>query len=609
MAERLTMFRRQMGAAHASQKPFVKRKAFTDVLTVIRSSDASKETKKYAVTQIRLFIAHFPELVEESINAVYDICEDPEQDVRIQGYNTIYPITQALYTPTGPGSGSLIKTGVSERILKRNVDVLVQLLQCDAQVELAPILASLLSHLTSHPVPTLSVLASQLQPNQDQNLRDLVLRFLVSPDTLPKLASTSRVELVEAILTCLGEIEDEILVRTLLATLLSGVSSDRLWTIATTPGISQTLLPLFPTVYSSEQWILEALFALHPTSSRDSLAILRALAATLLPSSAFPNTSKIIASQSERIFSDILAAQFELRGQTDEFLLLVVRTFVSNLLAVKREDSSFSIPPALRPQIERLSTTPIVKNDAALLRDVQHLIQLMTPRHPAPPSRTISAPAPSSSAPGISLNPTRMNKRVRSTGATPTAGATPDLLTRLGMGSPKSPNAPKRTPSLSINGAAAGRQRTIAQNRRPISRTNSSMDVDEPPNRPSQKRNMEEPSTGRVKSWAEISSHRNDPLPTRDRKIRVRGRGADTAMKFEPSRLSQSISAPVGMDVDRGLDDLFSAPGGIKIAGAASGGTSSDSGTSDKRRKGKGRNSAAGKAGSTNLLQRLSMTS
>ncbi len=98
-----------------------------------RSPHAS--LKRLAAINIVKFFKAFPDLEEESINAIYDLCEDQDQNVRvcqcrpcptrltdiapfcvfkirIQGYKAVVQMSREQ-----PGS------------VERNVDVLVQLLQ------------------------------------------------------------------------------------------------------------------------------------------------------------------------------------------------------------------------------------------------------------------------------------------------------------------------------------------------------------------------------------------------------------------------------------------------------------------------------------------------
>ncbi|CAK5265920.1 unnamed protein product [Mycena citricolor] len=128
---------------------------------------------------------------EAVINAVYDLCEDASSDVRMEGYRAITEISRA-----------------ADKWIKRNTDVLLQLLQNDDAAEAAVVKEALLGHLDLNPSVTLSVMRDQmLYEDEDAmdreeketrgRLRILVLDFL-GKEARTNLAERDAVEGSEA---------------------------------------------------------------------------------------------------------------------------------------------------------------------------------------------------------------------------------------------------------------------------------------------------------------------------------------------------------------------------------------------------------------------------
>ncbi|RPD58686.1 hypothetical protein L227DRAFT_504962 [Lentinus tigrinus ALCF2SS1-6] len=127
--------------------------------------------KILAATNLKLFIKDFPDLEDDAINAVYDLCEDPVSNVRIKGYAAIVDVSRE-----------------QNKWVKRNADVLVQLLQSDEPDEVTFVKRALTQHLDMDPVVTLGVLCDQIIPPDEpldeeeqiirDRLRSLVLAFL-----------------------------------------------------------------------------------------------------------------------------------------------------------------------------------------------------------------------------------------------------------------------------------------------------------------------------------------------------------------------------------------------------------------------------------------------
>ncbi|KAI0769397.1 hypothetical protein BD413DRAFT_83385 [Trametes elegans] len=156
--------------------------------------------KIIAATNLKLFIKDFPDLEDEAINAVYDLCEDPASSVRIKGYAAIVDVSRE-----------------QQKWVKRNADVLVQLLQSDEPEEVTVVKRALTQHLDMDPAVTLGVLCDQIVPpdepldEEEQNIRDR-LRSLV----LAFLAGEAKRPLVERHASTPGTPADEVLVSGLL---------------------------------------------------------------------------------------------------------------------------------------------------------------------------------------------------------------------------------------------------------------------------------------------------------------------------------------------------------------------------------------------------------
>ncbi|KIJ39419.1 hypothetical protein M422DRAFT_781003 [Sphaerobolus stellatus SS14] len=130
----------------------------------------SRELKIFAAQHLNIYFKEFPELEEDVIDCVYDICEDQDSQVRIEGYKAIVSLSSE-----------------SRKWTRRNTDVLVQLLQSDEPVELKQIKDSLIAHIKLDPPATIGVLCDHCSLDADltaeekedrEKLRKLVLLFL-----------------------------------------------------------------------------------------------------------------------------------------------------------------------------------------------------------------------------------------------------------------------------------------------------------------------------------------------------------------------------------------------------------------------------------------------
>ncbi|KAF9241809.1 hypothetical protein BU15DRAFT_44574, partial [Melanogaster broomeanus] len=148
-----------------------RRETFKELIALTHSSHPSLQS--YAASHIHVFFNDFPDLEEDAINGVYDLCEDQDSKVRMDGYQAVTQVSS-----------------VQRKWIKRNADVLVQLLQSDEPEEVAVVKAALLKHLDMDPSVTLGVLCDQIVPPEDdldelerqtrERLRSLVLSFLAT---------------------------------------------------------------------------------------------------------------------------------------------------------------------------------------------------------------------------------------------------------------------------------------------------------------------------------------------------------------------------------------------------------------------------------------------
>ncbi|KAI9447167.1 apoptosis inhibitory protein 5-domain-containing protein [Russula earlei] len=175
--EALDLFDRAERRAPATSS--LRRDALVHAIKLSHSPHAS--LKYLAAANIAKFFKAFPDFEEDAINAIYDLCEDQDQNIRIQGYKAVVQMSKEQ-----PGW------------VERNVDVLVQLLQSDEPGEVAVVKTALIQHLELDSKVTLGVLCDQIVPPDDpmededrairERLRRLVIAFLAEEAREPLLA-------------------------------------------------------------------------------------------------------------------------------------------------------------------------------------------------------------------------------------------------------------------------------------------------------------------------------------------------------------------------------------------------------------------------------------
>ncbi|PWN52073.1 hypothetical protein IE53DRAFT_20566 [Violaceomyces palustris] len=107
--------------------------------------------------------ARIGDLKEGLVNRVYDMCEDGDEQVRKAGYLAMKDLSECDRT-----------------LLKRNADILVQLLQHEDPTEHELIATALLEHVRQSPLDSFDVI---VQDHCREELRPLALSFLASPQS------------------------------------------------------------------------------------------------------------------------------------------------------------------------------------------------------------------------------------------------------------------------------------------------------------------------------------------------------------------------------------------------------------------------------------------
>ncbi|KAJ7762512.1 hypothetical protein B0H16DRAFT_1529053 [Mycena metata] len=155
--------------ASSEKSGALRRKTLNKLIDLTHTSHTA--LKILAAKNIPDLFNDFPDEEEAAINAVYDLCEDQSPTVRMEGYVAITAISKA-----------------ANKWVKRNTDVLLQLLQSDEPDEVVVVKTALIAHLDLDARVTLGVLCDQIMPAEPtadpdelymrDRLRTLVLAFL-----------------------------------------------------------------------------------------------------------------------------------------------------------------------------------------------------------------------------------------------------------------------------------------------------------------------------------------------------------------------------------------------------------------------------------------------
>ncbi|KAJ7122054.1 hypothetical protein C8R43DRAFT_1032975 [Mycena crocata] len=160
----------QRANGHRDKSGVLRRKTLNTLIDLTHTPHPS--LKLLAAKNIPNLFNDFPDEEEAAINAVYDLCEDQSTIVRKEGYDAITAVSKAAH-----------------KWVKRNTDVLLQLLQSDEPDEVVVVKQALIAHLNLDPRVTLGVLCDQIMPAAEatsdpdelymrDRLRALVLAFL-----------------------------------------------------------------------------------------------------------------------------------------------------------------------------------------------------------------------------------------------------------------------------------------------------------------------------------------------------------------------------------------------------------------------------------------------
>ncbi|KAJ7646592.1 hypothetical protein FB45DRAFT_890848 [Roridomyces roridus] len=203
--------------ARATSDVSVRRNALNKLIDLTHTGYTPWKT--LAAKNIPELFNDFPEQEEAAINAIYDLCEDQSATVRKEGYEAITAVSK-----------------VANKWVKRNTDVLLQLLQSDEPDEVVVVKQALIAHLDLDPAVTLGVLCDQIMPPVDpkavdsdelfmrDRLRTLVLAFLAEDarqaitERLALPDSPAEAVLVDRLLTAIPKLtptDNEIIVKQL----------------------------------------------------------------------------------------------------------------------------------------------------------------------------------------------------------------------------------------------------------------------------------------------------------------------------------------------------------------------------------------------------------
>jgi len=135
-------------------------KEFEEILAGVKGEVGAR---KITAQFISRYFGTFPELEEQSLDALFDLCEDDDSVIRKQSITSLGVVCR--------GKPALVP---------KVADILAQLLQVDDAAEINCVNASLVSLLRIHSKGTLTGLFYQLENNQSEVIRERVLNFLIA---------------------------------------------------------------------------------------------------------------------------------------------------------------------------------------------------------------------------------------------------------------------------------------------------------------------------------------------------------------------------------------------------------------------------------------------
>lgn len=135
-------------------------KEYEEILTGVKGDLAAR---KITAQFISRYFTTFPDLEEQALDALFDLCEDDDSTIRKQSITSLGVVCR--------GKPALVP---------KVADILAQLLQVDDTAEINCVNASLVALLRIHAKGTLTGLFYQLENNPSEVIRERVLNFLTA---------------------------------------------------------------------------------------------------------------------------------------------------------------------------------------------------------------------------------------------------------------------------------------------------------------------------------------------------------------------------------------------------------------------------------------------
>jgi len=135
-------------------------KEYEQILTGVKGEVGAR---KITAQFISRYFATFPELEEQSLDALFDLCEDEDSIIRKQSISSLGVVCR--------GKPALVP---------KISDILAQLLQVDDAAEINCVNSSLVAVLRVHVKGAVTGLFYQLENNTSEVIRERVLRFLIA---------------------------------------------------------------------------------------------------------------------------------------------------------------------------------------------------------------------------------------------------------------------------------------------------------------------------------------------------------------------------------------------------------------------------------------------
>lgn len=174
----------------SNAKGLVQTRNAADFQIILSGVKGDTQTKRLSSQFITRFFIKFPNLANESLNAILDLCEDDDVNIRKQAIKDLPMLCRE-----------------SKEFLPKIADVLSQLLQTQDSSELAVIQNSLMSLFRKEAKGTLIGLFSQIKTGGDV-VRDRAITFLmvkIKTEGRELLNKEAEIQLLEEVKLCMGE--------------------------------------------------------------------------------------------------------------------------------------------------------------------------------------------------------------------------------------------------------------------------------------------------------------------------------------------------------------------------------------------------------------------